>query len=300
MTESVLSASSVRSDQGYSTDDWADVILRALASTNEPLAAAKLRDKLTGPYQRTAEELEAKLRAMAGDGTVFQFAPYRSKADRYWDRSIQEYAAELMKSDLVERFETKSELKKRFKARLKGLSDKEIFSLADQLVSEGTLFKGSLLVGRSVRYSASPIDERVLLNDAIERIANRFKTTPVAIQRLMVDEFQKQSVTYAETASKPDAHESIDSPTDFVLVWIKEHCIENSTDQVSLASVRRSLEFKLNPSELENAIRTLRQTERIDLTVHPDPGSLEAEERSARMLTGESKVYDMVVLRREQ
>ncbi|MCM2369020.1 hypothetical protein [Aporhodopirellula aestuarii] len=290
MSESVVVSTSVPE----SVDALGDVIVRTLATFEEPATIATLRKKLPGPYQCEEEELQIALDSLTQRGLVYRFAPYRGKADRYWDRSAKEYAEVLLTTQTVGRFATKNELVKQFKARLKDLREKEIGDLIQQFVRAGKLHSGQFLGSRSTRYSASPFDAQAVLDNAIEQIARRFSTTPDQV-RLLV----------AEAAEPPVQQDTVPARESLILDAISELRPGCGVSEgggggtiVPIAELRRFLNFKIDGDSFDDTLRALERDGRIDFTVHPDPMSLSEDDRQDRLAGEGGKVYDMLIVRR--
>ncbi|EMI57516.1 hypothetical protein [Rhodopirellula sallentina] len=288
MSESLV----VATDASESVDALNDVIIRTLATFDEPATLVTLRKKLPVPYQCEEEILRQTLEELTRRNLVHRFSPYRGKADRYWGRSPKEYAEWLLTTQTVGRFATKNELVKQFKARLKELSNKEIGDLVQQLARSGKLHSGRFLGSRSMRYSATPVDAQALLDNAIDQIARRFSTSPADVRSLLVEDDQPQ---LEETSASPESasHESL------IMDAISEMRPGGGGGTiVPIAELRRYLNFKIDRDMFDETLRTLERSGRIDFTVHPDPMSLGDDDRQDRLLGEGGTVYDMLVVRR--
>ncbi|MFG0254324.1 MAG: hypothetical protein ACF787_04405 [Rhodopirellula sp. JB053] len=288
MSESLV----VATDASESVDALNDVIIRTLATFDEPATLATLRKKLPGPYQCEEEILQQTLEELTRRNLVHRFSPYRGNADRYWDRSPKEYAEWLFTTQTVGRFATKNELVKQFKARLKELSNKEIGDLVQQLVRSGKLHSGRFLGSRSMRYSATPVDAQALLDNAIEQIARRFSKSSADVRSLLVPDDQPQ-------LEEPSASPESPSPESLVMDAIAEMRSGGGGGTiVPIAELRRYLNFKIDRDVFDETLHTLERSGRIDFTLHPDPMSLGDDDRQDRLLGEGGTVYDMLVVRR--
>lgn len=276
----------VSNDTRQVVDAWKDVIIRTLASFEDPVTIAMLRHKLPGPYQCDEADLRRRLDDLVAQELAYRFKPYRGKADRYWNRSPRDYASAILRTQIVGRFATKNELVKQFGKRLKELNAKELGDLIQQLVRSGDLHTGRFLGGRSLRYSASPVDARALLDNAIEQIARRFAMPRDRVTSLLAE---------AEASPSVDAEPSHDS---LVLEAIGELSRDRDGQIIPIAELRRFLEFKLGRDRFNATLRDLERRGLVDFTVHPDPGSLGESARHDRTLTEGGKVYDMLIVRR--
>jgi DNA-binding HxlR family transcriptional regulator len=276
----------VSDDARQVVDAWEDVIVRTLASFDDPVTVSTLRHKLPGPYQCDEAELQRRLDDLIAQGLAYRFKPYRGKADRYWNRSPRDYAAAILTSQTVGRFATKNALVTQFGKRLKELNAKELGDLIQQLVRSGKLHTGQFLGGRSPRYSASPVDARALLENAIEQIARRF-SMPVGHVKSLLAETELSPSTDAEP-----------TPDSLVMEAIAELGRDRDGQIIPIAELRRFLEFKLGRDTFNATLRDMERRGLVDFTVHPDPGSLGEAGRIDRMLTEGGKVYDMLIVRR--
>ncbi len=289
MSESVV----VSKESRECVSEIDDVIVRTLASLDEPATIATLRKKLPGPYQRDDAELQQAVDSLAQCGRVHRYSPYRVKADRFWDRSPRQYAESLLTTQTVGRFATKNELVTQFKARLKELNAKEIGELVQQLARSGRLHSGRFLGSRSMRYSASPVDAQALLDNAIEQIARRFSTSPTEV-RLLVTPAEDSLVRGAE-----NSQEALVTQETLVMEAISElRPGAGGGTIIPIAELRRYLEFKLSGDLFDSALRALEREGRIDFTVHPDRESLGDDGRRERLAGEGGKIYDMLIVRR--
>ena len=264
-----------------------DVVKRTLAENAEPIPFPELRRQLPGPYQRDEAALRQTLDELLGLGQIHQFAPYKSKADRYWTKPLNEYAMELIIDQSRGQFVTKAKLREQVKNRLKDLSNKAIEDLIQQLVRTGKLQQGRFLGSSSQRISSSPFDAQALLDDAVEQIARRFSISVASVRALALER--------VEPAAEPLP--AVDASADDLVIGAIAELRPGDANLVSIAELRRYLAWRLDREAFDAAILRLEHDAKIDLTIHPDAGSLTEQERHERMLGSRSEVYDIVIVR---
>ncbi|XZE55346.1 hypothetical protein SH139x_001354 [Planctomycetaceae bacterium SH139] len=293
MSESLVEPIEAKQTRGA----LADVIVRTLAAFPEPVAYPELRRQLPGPYQKDDESLKRTLQELIDQSKVTQFAPYRSKANRYWIHSLQDYAEQVLLSQASGKQLSKAELRNQVKSRLKGLSNKAIEDLISQLVRAGRMYSGSLIRSRAKLFSADPIDARVLLEDALEQIASRCAMAVDEIRALV-----GQAGSAGESREGSESSESLSTSSegspDAELVFQAIGELRPGEMIVPLIELRDYSSFRMSREAFDAAIMQLERAARIDLTLHPDPGSLDDQEREHRKLAGDEKIYDMLIVRR--
>ena len=290
-----MAESAVVLEASLQVADLHDVIVRTLQSIDEPVTPAILRSQLPGPYQVSVSDLTQTLQTLTQQGRAHRFAPYRAKSDRFWNRSLRDYAVLLLTSQTVDRFETKSYWVKKFKARLKGISDKDLGDLIQQLVRSGQMHSGRFLGGTSDRFSASPLDARAVLENALDRIANRFSLSPSDVRKLIepgANSTDQAPAATAEVVETPIQAQSL------ITEAIHELRPGGGGSIVPIVELRRFLEFKLSREAFDSALRQMERDGQIDFTLHPDPTSLDDSARQDRTLDDRGKIYDMLIVRR--
>lgn len=283
--------------------DLDDVIVRTLQSVEEPVTAAALRAKLPGPFQVALPDLTQTLQKLSETGRVYRFAPYRSKADRFWSHSLRDYAVLLLTTQTVDRFETKAFWTKQFKAKLKGLSEKDLLDLIQQLVRTGQMHSGKFLGSSSLRFSASPIDAKALVSNALDQIARRFSISVADVRKLagVADGFA-EAASAGSAANDPagdgSAKQSAVSAETLVIDAVQELRPGGGASIVPIVELRRFLAFKLVGEAFNSALQRMERNGQVDFTLHPDPASLDDSARQDRMLDDGGKIYDMLIVRR--
>lgn len=270
-----------------------DVVQRTLAENTEPVPFPELRRQLPGPYQRDEGALRQTLDELVGLGQIHQFAPYKSKADRYWIKPLHEYAVELIMDQSRGQFVTKAKLREQVKSRLKGLSNKAIEDVIQQLVRSGKLQQGKFLGSSSPRISASAFDAKVLLDDALEQIAKRFSMSVASVRSLAV----LPAAPSPDELSLPAVHPAADASAEDLVLGAIAELRPGDANLVPLAELRTYLAWRMDREAFEAAILKLENDAKIDLTIHPDAGALTEQERHERMLGSRSEVYDIVIVR---
>lgn len=309
VTESVIDATTTRVEDALTMREFQEVVLRTLASSDEPLSTAAIQSQLPHPYRGTPERLTEVLESGVDQGRVHRFTPYRVKADRFWDRSPIQYAERLLTTQTHGRFATKNELITQFKARCRDVSIKKFDLLIKELARGGQLHSGKFLGSRAFRYSADPIDAVVVAKNAIEQIAKRSSQTVDELFQQLIAERADQDLSppplkiqgdVAAMNDGPASAHSVAQATELIWDAIREICpdVGGGGGIVPITQVRRILAFKVDRETLDSAFWSLERGGQIDFTVHPDPGGLTSEQRSELLDGRAGKLFDMLIVRR--
>lgn len=296
----MMPESAVLSNDSLHSETSHPDLLKVLASATAPMTVAELSRKLPSTEQSELSVIEADLQRLIQQQVVFRFAPYRGKADRFWNRSPDEYALHLLSTETAGKFSTKNELIKQFRARIKGFSEKRWGDLIQQLVNTGQLHTGRFLGNRTQRYSSSPFGPEALLDNAIQQIAKRCSISVDQVRQL-VNASPQVTETNTDVAGSHTTEPTESSAAlimDAIALIHPGELVAGAI--VPIVELRRALEFKLAGEAFDAALLQLERDAKVDLTVHPDPASLGALDRQNRMLTGDGfgKVYDMLIVRR--
>ncbi|MBV8315616.1 MAG: hypothetical protein JOZ53_11820, partial [Planctomycetaceae bacterium] len=149
-------------------------LLEALERAEEPVTVSQLRKGLSGPSKRSEEQIGRVLEGLVARGRAYRFAPYRSKAPRYWVHDLDHYARTAMLRRLGRRPIKAAELINGLKSPLKGCAPGRLRKILDELIRTGQAHKLPTFVrGRSQYFSARPPDPRDYLNDALDEISKK-------------------------------------------------------------------------------------------------------------------------------
>ncbi|HEY7426914.1 MAG TPA: hypothetical protein VH682_21945 [Gemmataceae bacterium] len=116
-------------------------VLQSLERASHPLTFFQLQRRLPRPYQGRTDEIHQCLRELASQGRIHEFAPYRSKAPRFWTRHPEQHARAVIGEVLTEQAVTQRELFLKLRRPLKGTSDARLRELLAQMLLDGQLRK---------------------------------------------------------------------------------------------------------------------------------------------------------------
>ncbi|MCI0338101.1 MAG: hypothetical protein L0226_11020 [Acidobacteria bacterium] len=164
-----------------------EVVLKALEQAAQPVTAKQLRDRLTGPFKMPRERLCQLLEEQVSSDRIYRYAPRgRSKQPRYWSRSLEEFAREMMLNLLAQRPRTQSELLRKLKSKLSGFDEERQIGLLTRLLDENQVQTlPPFIGGRTTRYGTKPPDPRDYIEDAIARLSKKLKLSPEEILDVM-------------------------------------------------------------------------------------------------------------------
>jgi hypothetical protein len=157
-----------------------EVVSKALEGAVEPVTVKQLRDRLTGPYKLSADRLSELLEELVTKGGVYRFAAKApSKQPRYWTRSVEEYAREIVLALLAQRPQTQAEILKRLKAKLTGYDERRQIELLKRLRREKLVkVLPPYLGGRASRFGRQAPDPCDYIQDAFTKIGKRLGLSP--------------------------------------------------------------------------------------------------------------------------
>jgi hypothetical protein len=159
------------------------------------------------------------------------------------------------------------------------------------------MHSGKFLGSSSLRFSASPIDAKALLTNALDQISRRFSMPLADVRKLVAasDDFVSGDLTPAAAISPASAAVSAET---LVVDAIHELRPGGGGSIVPIVELRRFLEFKLGREAFNSALQQLERDGKIDFTLHPDPASLDDSARQDLTLDERGKIYDMLIVRR--
>ena len=282
-----------------------------------PLTAKQVHDLLPAPLRQPPEELTELLEKAVKQGQLFRYAPYRSKAHRYWSKQPDVYLQEVIMELLNSQPMTRSELKTKWKSRLKDFSEKKRLQTLKQLIDQGQIKEWPLLKGRrSKRLSTQPPEPAEYLVPVFQALSkelqdhfhrliasglSRQAALDTAKQIFLSLPLFLQSEAPTTTISPPpnpaptmekllDESDGLESA---ILEWML--VVEPAASQgalVSLPELRASLEFKhAGKSRFDHAVLRLAELGRLLLHRHDFPGSLREDQRAALVTDGEGRFY---------
>jgi hypothetical protein len=153
--------------------DLVNEIRRVLRDSDEPLTAAKIRDRLPPPLCRMSLELLAEVLRRQAAAHVFVTCPkYRSGQDRYWDRPLRERVHEMVRNILAKGPLPWSGLRRRLPRYARYLAE----SVLNEQLARGQLYRHPPRTARSApRFALHPADIRAYLRPALGGLMARLE-----------------------------------------------------------------------------------------------------------------------------
>jgi hypothetical protein len=121
--------------------ELSEPVLQTLERASHPITFFQIQRRLPRPYQGRTDEIRQCLHELASQGRIHEFAPYRSKAPRFWTRHPEQHARAVIVEVLNEQAVTQRELFLKLRRRLKGTADARLRELLAQMLVEGQLRK---------------------------------------------------------------------------------------------------------------------------------------------------------------
>jgi hypothetical protein len=136
-------------------------VLQTLERARQPLTFFQVQRSLPRSYQDRTDEIRQSLHELASQGRIHEFAPYRSKAPRFWTRHPEQHARDVIGDLLAERAATQRELFLKIRRRLQGFSDAQLRDLLARMLMDGHVRKlPPRLGGRSHLLSTRELQPR--------------------------------------------------------------------------------------------------------------------------------------------
>lgn len=162
--------------------DLMAAVQRVLAASEEPLTISKIRAALPTSFRKMdLDELANLLRRQAAANVLYQYPPYRSAQDRFWDRPMPVHVAGLLRASLEEGPLAWPQLRRR-------LPDYAIVHaevVLQEQVSQGKLHRHPPAGSRSgERYGAGPPDAREYLRRELPTLFRRLQEMGFSEQQL--------------------------------------------------------------------------------------------------------------------
>ena len=186
--------------------DLVDVVRTVLKHSSEPLTVAKIQERLPTAFRSLRpEELEEVLQRQVAAHVLIMCPKYRSSQDRYWDRSLREHAAVLLREALRNGPLSWSDLRKKFPKYVRHLAESV---LSEELAKENIFRHPPASARMGPRYALQPIEVRTyaskMLHESLERLEqigfSRSEAREAIMQLLQEEEWQEYESAAHNTA----------------------------------------------------------------------------------------------------
>jgi hypothetical protein len=153
--------------------DLVVAVHRLLEASTEPLTLSKIRSHLPTSFrQMSLEALGDILRRRADANVLYQYAPYRSQQQRFWDRPLPVHTAMLIHAALQEGPLTLSQLRRKLPDYARHLTDEV---MRDQ-VEQGKLHRHPPAASRAGElFGLEPPDPRAPLRQELSTMFDRLQ-----------------------------------------------------------------------------------------------------------------------------
>lgn len=312
-----------------------EVLLKSLERSDQPLTALQLSKQLTGPFRLPMEPLNQVLEAEVARGTLYRFAPYRSKASRYWTRDLAQYARVTIRKAVADRPRTRSELKNALAAPLRGLGEKQRQDLLGRMLADGEICEHPALPrSRTTRLGIGPPEPKPYFRDTVVRVQKIVASLKEAglhpnlslecLQTLLEESVLGQSTAAGVTSDDPPlraaeggtaAWDSAVSPRQEPteeevpperleqLIFDAMRAVQPGADAGALVTARElrqapQLRLAAKKTAVDAAVLRLAEQGRLALHRHDFPSSLNEEDRGQLVTDGRGNYYVGVAMRR--
>lgn len=267
--------------------DLRDVLRKALDRSEEPLSSNEVARQLTGPFRRSAENLQPILDEMAERGEIHKLPKYGGRY-RYWTRDLETYARKTILNTLSQKPLIRSELKQKVKNKLRGISEKRQQTLLKELIQTGRVRELPPLIGaRSKRLSTREADPRDYVENAVDKICRQLAEVDISRESVLKAAWE----LYGKRRPEPPVHLEkviLDRMSD-----IEPRAAQGA--MVSIVELRRALDFQHHSkSEFDQAVWNLVRQGKVDVHRHDFPAGLSQDEREAMLADDQGYLYNGV------
>ncbi len=204
--------------------DLAAAVHSVLAASAEPLTLSKIRSQLPAPFRTVSlEELADCLHRQVAANVLCQYPKYRSRQDRFWDRSMPVHVAALLRQVLQEGALAWSELRRKLPAYARSQAE----SVLTEQVAQGLLHRHPRAGRRGGdRFGLQPADPKGYLRPELAKVFRHleqfgFSQSQIragALELLHDEEWSPASTPTPERGPahrEPRSHEQETSTPDF-------------------------------------------------------------------------------------
>jgi hypothetical protein len=271
-----------------------EVVIKALEQAGQPVTAKQLRERLTGPYKLPKERLSQLLEEQVSAGRIHHYAAIGpSKQPRYFSRRIEDYARELIINLLEQRSHTQTEILRKLKSQLAGMSQHQQKNLLTLLVKEKQVYQLPPFIGsRTIRYSSQPPDLRNYdyLEDAIEKIRKKLNLTP--------EEVLSAARAFTLLRLQDSNSQQNDLSEKLLARMLQVKLAAAYGELVPLSELWRSLQNEgWDKASFDRTVLGLADKYRVSLQRHNFPASLSEPERNELVADGLGNYYVGIALR---
>jgi len=278
-------------------------ILRELDSASEPQTAAKLRSRLMGPFKRPLPEIKELLKQAVADGKAVEFTPFNSPArsPRYWVKTHEQYARQVMIEKLEGCLLTASLVEAGTKSKLLNLSQAQRRKLLQQMVADKEIRQLPPYVGgRAKLYTSSEVSPRPYLERVVEKLSKNLKACGVSQEDIFAAMAKLASGPPQNTPSQPVTAAAKPPLADTIFERALETPGVAHGAPVRLRQLRQQFEFNATKEEFDAAVLVLFRAGRVDLHSHDRAAGLTDEERQAYVADGAGQYYVYMKLKLQE
>lgn len=291
-------------------DPLQERLLEVLGHAPAPVPIGQILTGIRGLFRIAHDELAAVLEAGVAKGWLYRFAPYRSKQLRYWTQDETAYARAFVLELLAAAPLGWPEIRRRAASPLKGVAEKRLRRVLDELKTDGRLYElPPLLEARTKRFSAGPPEPLEYLAQALEKVRKKLKPFALPEDRFAAALRELAAANApaeppqrfipeadADTAPAPQA-----PPTDPLALLVEGMLQLDPRARFGEPILLRELRWRLAPwlpkEQFDRAVFQLAERGTVHLQRHDFPSSLSEEERQQLVTDGRGNYFLGITLR---
>jgi hypothetical protein len=232
------------------------------------------------------------LKEQVSAGRIHRFAAIgRSSQHRYWSHDPEGYAREAILNLLAQRPHTRSELLRKLKSKLGGLSEQQQKNLFAKMMKESRIRQlPPFIGGRTARYGVSPPDPRDYVEDAAAKIGKKLGLTP--------EEVLNAARALSLSRMKGAVNQQNDLSEKLLARMVQVKLAAAQGGLVPLNELWKSLQNEgWDKASFDRTVLSLAEKYRVSLQRHNFPAALSDQERAELVADEMGNFYVGIALR---
>src|SRR5262245_8770263 len=285
-------------DAIHALNEEIGILLKTLQQAEEPLTVNQIKKQLP-PGKLSETGITEILSDQLNQRQVYRFKPYGGKSDRYWTRSHEEYAREVILKALTDGPISRSELNEKTKAKLRDCSEVKRKELLNALIKEGAAREWPATIGgRSKLLSTRPPDAQFYIEQDLMKLRKKLGLSQEQLledaQSLLKKMMRKRGIE-SEPGSQPEAKDFAQVIFDH-MARIEPASVNGAL--VSLTELRRAVRNEITGKEgFDRVILDLAMQGRVAVHKHDYPASLSKDELDELVTDGNGRYYIGIAVR---
>lgn len=265
------------------TAEQREFVLNLIRQADEPLNAKAIAAKLTGANKLSEKIVAVLLEQFLSEQQVTAFPPKTGKAPRYWNRGIEDLAAQVLLARLDSKGPLKlADLKKAVLKDAAGLSEAQFQALFQQLQTAGRIHEHppTTATSKTVKWGTNwpaPDDYLKKVTTDLVKVVTKLNAVGVARSQLNAAGIRLLEAAGLEVSVRPAAVPASLSEDDLIALMCRVEPRAATGALVTVPELRRAA--KLPKAGFDALILKAARSGRVVLHRHDFPANLSQQER---------------------